>query len=412
MSTPHARGSINSVLKFPGPYTDPEYDFEYGKSQLKDAKILVLGAGGLGCEILKDLAFSGVKQLSIIDMDRIELSNLNRQFLFTESTVDHPKSIVASNAMLRTVKNLKIDPYFHQIEDFDIRFYKQFTIIICGLDSIDARRWISEELVNIAMYYGKIIPMVDGGSEGFKGSVKVIVPTVTACFECYVPLIPGRKSYPLCTLASSPRLPEHCIQWAHQLQWQKAYPGEKFDADNREHIDKLYELALSRAEEYKIDGVTREKTAGVVKNIVPAIASTNSIVAAKCANEAIKFVTSCAPSMKDSLFYNGERGVLDDTFKYHKLPECPVCGQSIQEINFANDTSIDVLARFIKNKYNLVNPVLLLGDKEIYNFKFRDNKYARDKVSRLIGNVAINVIDKTVTNKLIIRIIIGKKSGK
>ena len=106
-------------------------------------------------------------------------------------------------------------------------------------------------------------------------------------------------AFPICTIANTPRLPEHCIEWASVLEWPRVKGGEflhsfsrckvyryaerlqdkKMDTDNPEHISWLYQVALKRAKEFKIEGVTYSLTQGVVKNIIPAIASTNAIIA-------------------------------------------------------------------------------------------------------------------------------------
>jgi ubiquitin-activating enzyme E1 C len=74
---------LNRLLTRPSHFEpDFEPDAEMLKSLGDDASVLVIGAGGLGCEILKDLAMSGIKNITVIDLDRIDLTNLNRQFLF------------------------------------------------------------------------------------------------------------------------------------------------------------------------------------------------------------------------------------------------------------------------------------------------------------------------------------------
>ncbi|VEU22952.1 DEKNAAC104162 [Brettanomyces naardenensis] len=361
--------STYSILESSGPFTDPEYTPEFGKDELSKAKILVVGAGGLGCEILKDLALSSFTDIECIDMDTIELSNLNRQFLFRESDVGKSKAKVAAKFVSRVVKDVKIVAHFNRIQDFDTDFYRRFTLIICGLDNIEARSWINKMVVDIALHHEELIPLIDGGTEGFQGSVKLMIPTITACFECYMKLVPKQTTYPLCTLASTPRLPEHCIEWAHQLEWPRVYSGKKFDPDDPEDVETMYMMSLKRARQFGIDGVTKSKTLGVVKNIIPAIASTNAVIAAACCNEAFKFVTSCNPNMVDSMYYNGEVGVVLASDEYHKVPGCPVCGNTVEEITVRDDITVKDFARYIKEKYELIEPDIFYQEKDLYNFK-------------------------------------------
>ena len=80
----------------------------------------------------------------------------------------------------------------------------------------------------------------------------------------------------------------------------------------------IYERAVQRAGEFHIEGVTLQLTTGVVKRIIPAIASTNAIIAAACANEVVKYVTGCAPNVQNWMFYNGQTAINTNTMDYKR----------------------------------------------------------------------------------------------
>jgi ubiquitin-activating enzyme E1 C len=158
-----------------------------------------------------------------------------------------------------------------------------------------------------------------------------------------------RAAVPLCTLATIPRQPEHCIEWAHIIAWEQEKPFPKLDNDDPEHITWLYKKAAARAAEFNITGVTYSLTQGVIKNIIPAIASTNAIIAASCCNEAFKIATSTNPALgfeDNYMMYSGDDSIYTYTFKHEQKPDCPVCG------NLARDLSVDpneTLEEFIES---------------------------------------------------------------
>ncbi|GAW01181.1 nedd8 activating enzyme [Lentinula edodes] len=238
---------IDQILDAPGPRTDEGFMAGDGvKDFLRNqAKILVIGAGGLGCEILANLALTGFKDIHVIDMDTIDISNLNRQFLFRPKDVGKSKAIVAAEFIMNRVPGVLVTPYFGKIQDKDDDYYLQFNLVICGLDSVEARRWINATLVNLVDPENpeSLKPLIDGGTEGFKGQARVILPTITSCYECSLDMLNKPTAFPICTIANTPRLPEHCIEWASVLEWPRVHGDKKMDTDNPDDISWLYAVA-------------------------------------------------------------------------------------------------------------------------------------------------------------------------
>uniref|UniRef100_A0A8H8CM39 NEDD8-activating enzyme E1 catalytic subunit n=1 Tax=Psilocybe cubensis TaxID=181762 RepID=A0A8H8CM39_PSICU len=363
---------IDQVLNTPGPRTDPGFLAGDGvKDFLRNkAKILVIGAGGLGCEILANLALTGFKDIHVIDMDTIDISNLNRQFLFRQKDVGKPKATVAAQFIMNRVPGVKVTPYFGKIQDKDDDYYLQFDLVICGLDSVEARRWMNATLVNLVdpEKPDSLKPMIDGGTEGFKGQARVILPTITSCYECSLDMLNKPTAFPICTIANTPRLPEHCIEWASVLEWPRVHGDKKMDTDDPDHIGWLYKVAAARAAEFKIEGVTWSLTQGVVKNIIPAIASTNAIIAAACCNEAFKIATSSAAYLNNYFMLIGTDGVYSYTFEHEKRDDCPVCGGEAVDMTINSDTTVEQLIEILieKQDIQIKKPSLSTSTKQIY----------------------------------------------
>lgn len=369
---------VQKFLERTGPFAHP--DFEPSAETLgflqETCKLLIIGAGGLGCELLKDLALLGFRNIDIIDMDTIDVSNLNRQFLFRPKDVGRAKAEVAAEFVNARIPGTKVKPHYAKIQDYDESFYKGFHIIVCGLDSIVARRWINGMLVSMLQYedgqldQSSVVPMVDGGTEGFKGNARVILPGMTACIECTLDLYPPQVNFPLCTIAHTPRLPEHCIEYVRILLWPKEDPfgeGVPIDGDDPLHIQWILEKSQDRAKEYNIPGITYRLTQGVVKRIIPAVASTNAVIAATCATEVFKLATSCSLPLNNYMNFNDTEGIYTYTFEAEKKEDCMACSKIPKTLTFSETDKLQDVVNFLTEsmEYQMKSPGLtaMIGGK-------------------------------------------------
>jgi ubiquitin-activating enzyme E1 C len=308
-------------------------------------RVLVVGAGGLGCELLHCLALSGFSDIEVIDMDTIDLSNLNRQFLFRNKDIGEPKATVAAKFINSRFPWMRVTPHFDKIQDKGNDFYRSFHIVIMGLDSITARKWLNDKYASLAKYtvdpdtgasvMQSATPIIDGGTEGFRGSARHITFGKTACVECSMYLYPPAQGVPMCTIENVPRVPEHCVLYAKLKSWENEAPFGKddkgnindVDGDNADHILWIADKARARQAQFKIEGtIDFAFTQGVVKNVIPAVGFTNAMIASMCANEAIKLATGIVKAMDNYTYYDGgANGVASYTQQMFSDPTCPSC---------------------------------------------------------------------------------------
>ncbi|KAJ1332153.1 hypothetical protein BSLG_008970 [Batrachochytrium salamandrivorans] len=193
---------LHTYLERPGPMQGD--GFESGnnvKAFLHACKILVIGAGGLGCELLKNLALSGFTDIHLIDMDTIDVSNLNRQFLF-RTDIGKSKAIVAAEFIMRRIPGC----WSHLTTARSKTRMKPIipnSVLLCGLDSVEARRWINATIVGMfdQDIPETLKPIIDGGTED------------KACDISHVHY---------CQYTSTS---EHCIEWASSVAWPKEFPA-------------------------------------------------------------------------------------------------------------------------------------------------------------------------------------------
>ena len=182
-------------------------------------KVLLVGAGGIGCEVLKNLALSGFCEVTVMDLDTIDVSNLNRQLLFRSQHVGHPKCTTAAQVasqMMPPNDAIQYKAILGNVCDTSlvhVGFVKGFDVVINALDNLTARRRVNR------LCLAAQVPLVEAGTTGYLGQTHVIYQpsdgAATSCYECKTVETP--KVYPICTIRSTPSRPVHTIVWAKEF---------------------------------------------------------------------------------------------------------------------------------------------------------------------------------------------------
>ncbi|SPP74032.1 blast:Ubiquitin-like modifier-activating enzyme 1 [Drosophila guanche] len=185
------------------------------QEKLADAKWFIVGAGAIGCELLKNFGMLGLGvgkgQIFVTDMDLIEKSNLNRQFLFRPHDVQKPKAVTAAAAIKRMNSDVNVTAYELRVgaeteKVFSESFFGKLHGVANALDNVDARIYMDRKCI-----FNRI-PLVETGTLGTLGNVQVIVPFATESYSSSQD--PPEKSIPICTLKNFPNAIEHTLQWA------------------------------------------------------------------------------------------------------------------------------------------------------------------------------------------------------
>ncbi|KAL3239097.1 E1 ubiquitin-activating protein UBA2 [Nakaseomyces bracarensis] len=201
---------------------------EEAYKKLRNTKCLLVGAGGIGSELLKDLVLMEFGEIHVVDLDTIDLSNLNRQFLFRQRDIKQPKATTAIRAV-ELFSNSKLVPYQDNIMDtkqFPLHWFGQFDIIFNALDNLAARRYVNK------MSQFLRIPLLESGTAGFDGYIQPIIPGKTECFDCTKKETP--KTFPVCTIRSTPSQPIHCIVWAKNFLFNQLFASSVKDLESEE----------------------------------------------------------------------------------------------------------------------------------------------------------------------------------
>lgn len=185
---------IQEFLRYNRQTILPEIGDE-GQEKLKKARILVIGAGGLGCPILQYISTAGVGFIGIMDFDTIEIHNLHRQILYTENEVGQPKALVAKKVVseLNPLVEVVAIPEKLTLENAAI-IIQQYDIVVDGSDNFTTRYLVNDTCVelNKVLIYGSILK--------FEGQIAVFNHNRSKNLRDLFPEMPDPKDVPNCNL--------------------------------------------------------------------------------------------------------------------------------------------------------------------------------------------------------------------
>ncbi len=289
------------MKEFEGRYHRQEILEGWNQEKISQSTVLLAGVGALGSMVAVFLALMGVGKLILVDMDTVELSNLNRQLLFTESDIGEFKAKVAAEKLRVMNPNIYILDRNESLISVPRKYYEESDVIVDGLDSFEARRWLNSVCVSLNK------PLVHGGMYGWYGNIQVIIPNVTPCLECQ-PLLPRERFQKSCTP-----------------------PGKK-----------------------------REK---IEQPTFPGVSTISAVLSGIQAQETLKILLNLSPLIDNYLFYDGFSQSFT-TIKLERNPKCIICSDKyrLDGIEYAIDKRETI--KELKNRLivtlGLVEPIRVI----------------------------------------------------
>ena len=184
---------IQDFLRYNRQVILPEIGDE-GQAKLKKAKVLVIGAGGLGCPILQYIATAGVGTIGIVDFDKIEIHNLHRQILYTEDQIGLPKALTAKETIKKLNPLIEVQAFEEKLTvENASRIITDFDIVVDGSDNFSTRYLVNDTCVTLEK------PLVYGSILGFEGQLAVFNHQGSKNLRDLFPEPPNPKDVPNCS---------------------------------------------------------------------------------------------------------------------------------------------------------------------------------------------------------------------
>ena len=164
-----------------------------GQERMFGSSVLVVGAGGLGSPALLYLAAAGIGRIGVVDRDRVEISNLNRQVIHPERSVGRRKVESAGESIRAIRSDAVLEEHGTALTaENAIRLFRQYDVVIDGSDNFPTKYLCSDASVLT------MVPLVHAGVLRFGGQMMTVIPGAGPCLRCLIPEIPPRRDAPTC----------------------------------------------------------------------------------------------------------------------------------------------------------------------------------------------------------------------